>query len=144
MLLSLAFTLKSWRTQMNTSYERPYRPVDLNTTLTKAFPFTAMAENLMEEAEFASSGRASLTLARGDELTLVLVVMKAGTTLDEHSAPAAAVVVTLGGKIIFTSSADKIVLEPGDGVTFTGDVLHSVHASEDSVFLIVIGGKVSH
>ena len=144
MLLSLAFTLKSWRTQMNTSYERPYRPVDLNTTLTKAFPFTAMAENLMEEAEFASSGRASLTLARGDELTLVLVVMKAGTTLDEHSAPAAAVVVTLGGKIIFTSSADKIVLEQGEGVTFTGDVLHSVHASEDSVFLIVIGGKVSH
>ena len=129
---------------MNTSYERPYRPVDLNTTLTKAFPFTAMAENLMEEAEFASSGRASLTLARGDELTLVLIVMKAGATLDEHSAPAAAVVVTLGGKIIFTSSTDKITLEQGEGITFTGDVLHSVHASEDSVFLIVIGGKVSH
>ena len=129
---------------MNTSYERPYRPVDLNTTLTKAFPFMSMAENLMEEAEFATSGRASLTLAPGDELTLVLVVMKAGATLDEHAAPAAAVVVTLDGKIIFTSSADKITLEQGEGVTFTDDVLHSVHASEDSVFLIVIGGKVSH
>ena len=129
---------------MNTSYERPYRPVDLNATFTKAFPFMSMTENLMEEAEFASSGRASLTLARGDELTLILVVMKAGTTLDEHSAPAAAVVVTLGGKIIFTSSTDKITLEQGEGVTFTGDVLHSVHASEDSAFLIVIGGKVSH
>ena len=104
----------------------------------------AMAENLMEEAEFATSGRASLTLARGDELTLVLVAMKAGTTLEEHSAPAAAVVVTLDGKIIFTTSTDKITLETGEGVTFTGDVLHSVHASEDSTFLIVIGGKVSH
>ena len=31
--------------------------------------------------------------------------------------------------------------EQGEGVTFTGDVLHSVHASEDSVFLIVIGIK---
>lgn len=111
---------------MNASYERPYRPVDLNTTLTKAFPFMAMAENLMEEADFAASGRASLTLARGDELTLVLVV------------------ITLGGKIIFTSSTDKITLEQGEGVTFTSDVLHSVHASEDSVFLIVIGGKASH
>ena len=129
---------------MNASYERPYRPVDLNATLTKGFPFMAMAENLMEEAEFAASGRASLTLARGDELTLVLVVMKAGTTLAEHSAPAAAVVVTLGGEIIFTSSTDKITLEAGEGVTFTGDVLHSVHASEDSVFLIVIGGRVSN
>ena len=129
---------------MNTSYERPYRPADLNATFTKAFPFMAMAENLMEEAAFATSGRASLTLARGDELTLVLVVMKAGTTLEEHSAPAAAVVVTLGGKIIFTSSTDKITLAEGEGVAFTGDVLHSVHASEDSAFLIVIGGKVSH
>ena len=129
---------------MNTSYERPYRPVDLNATLTKGFPFTAIAENLMEEAERAASGRASLTLARGDELTLVLVVMKAGRTLEEHSAPAAAVVVTLSGKIIFTSSADKITLEAGEGVTFTSDVLHSVHASEDSAFLIVIGGKVSN
>lgn len=128
---------------MNASYERPYRPADLDTTLTKAFPFMAMAENLMEEAEFATSGRASLALARGDELTLVLVVMKAGTTLEEHSAPAAAVVVTLSGKIIFTSSADKITLEAGEGVTFTGDVLHSVHASEDSAFLIVIGGRLA-
>lgn len=129
---------------MNTSYERPYRPVDLNATLTKGFSFVAMAENLMEEAEFAASGRASLTLARGDELTLVLVVMKAGTTLEEHSAPAAAVVVTLDGKIVFTTRTDKITLEAGEGVTFTGDVLHSVHASEDSAFLIVIGGKVSN
>jgi quercetin dioxygenase-like cupin family protein len=128
---------------MNTSYERPYRPVDLNTPLTKAFPFMSMAENLMEEAEFASSGRASLTLARGDELTLVLIVMKAETTLAEHPAPASAVVIMLSGEIIFTTSGDKITLAEGEGVTFTGDVLHSVHASEDSAFLVVIGGKVS-
>lgn len=33
---------------MNTSFERPYRPVDLNTSLTKAFPFTEMAEKLKD------------------------------------------------------------------------------------------------
>ena len=128
---------------MNASYERPYRPVDLNTTLSKGFPFISMAENLMEEAEFATSGRASLTLARGDQLTVVLTVMKAETTLKEHPAPSAAVVVLLTGEIVFTSSENKITLEEGDGVTFTGDVLHSVHAAKDSAFLIVIGGKVS-
>lgn len=128
---------------MNASYERPYRPVDLNTTLTQGFPFVSMTENLMEEAEFATSGRASLTLARGDEMTVVLTVMKAETTLSEHRAPSAAVVVMLTGEIIFTSNKNKITLEKGDGVTFTGDVLHSVHATKDSSFLIVIGGKVS-
>ena len=126
---------------MNTSFERPYRPVDLNTSLTQAFPLMTMAEKLMEEATFATSGRSSLTLARGDELTLVLVVLKEGTTLDEHSAPAAAAVVTLSGSIIFTTSAEKITLEQGDAVTFTDDILHSVYANEDSAFLIVIGGN---
>jgi quercetin dioxygenase-like cupin family protein len=126
---------------MNKSFERPYRPVDLNTPLTKSFPFMAMAENLMEEAAFATSGRASLTLARGDELTIVLVALKAGSALEEHPAPAAATVITLSGSIIFTTSADKITLEQGEGVTFTGDILHTVYASEDSAFLVVIGGK---
>ena len=126
---------------MNTSFERPYRPVDLDTSLTKAFPLTSMAEKLMEEATSTTSGRSSLTLARGDELTIVLVVLKAGTTLEDHSAPAAATVVTLSGNIIFTTSADKITLEQGDSVTFTSDILHSVYATEDSAFLIVIGGK---
>lgn len=128
---------------MNTSFERPYRPVDLDTSLTKSFPLMSMAEKLMEEATSATSGRASLTLARGDELTLVLAALKAGTTLEEHSAPAAAAVVTLSGNIIFTTSTDKITLEQGDSVTFTADILHSVYASEDSAFLIVIGGKAS-
>ncbi len=126
---------------MNTAFERPYRPVDLNTSLTKAFPLMAMAETLMEEAMSATSGRAALTLARGDELTIVLTAMKSEATLEEHSAPAAATVVTLSGNIIFTTSDDKIMLEQGDSVTFTADILHSVHASEDSTFLIVIGGS---
>ena len=126
---------------MNTSFERPYRPVDLNTSLTKAFPFMEMAENLMEEAEVATSGRASLTLARGDELTIILVALKANNVLEEHPAPAAATVITLRGSIIFTTNADKITMAQGEGVTFTGDVLHSVYASEDSAFLVVIGGK---
>ena len=128
---------------MNTSFERPYRPVDLNTSLTKAFPFMEMAENLMEEAESATSGRASLTLARGDELTVILVALKADSALEEHPAPAAATVVMLSGSIIFTTSAEKITIEQGEGVTFTGDVLHSVYASENSTFLVMIGGKQS-
>lgn len=126
---------------VNTSFERPYRPVDLNTSLTQAFPLISMAEKLMEEAAFARSGRASLTLARGDELTVVLAVLKAGTTLAEHSAPAAATVIALSGSIIFTTDTDKVTLEQGDSVTFTADVLHSVYANEDSAFLIVIGGS---
>ena len=125
---------------MNASFERPYRPVDLNVSATKGFPLMSMAEKLMEEANSARSGRASLTLAHGEEMTLVLVALKAGTTLEDHSAPAAASVITVSGNIIFTTSSEKITLEQGEAVTFTADVVHAVYASEDSAFLIVIGG----
>ena len=70
----------------------------------------------------------------------MLVALKAGTTLEEHQAPAAATVITLSGDIIFTTSAEKITLEQGEAVTFTADSLHAVYAAEDSAFLIVIGG----
>ena len=125
---------------MNTSFERPYRPVDLNRPMLKAFSLMSMAEKLTEEATSATSGRASLTLAHGKEMTLVLVALKAGNTLEEHQAPAAATVITLSGNIIFTTHAEKITLDQGEAVTFTADILHAVYASEDSVFLIVIGG----
>ena len=126
---------------MKTSFERPYRPVDLNIPTTKGFSLMSMAEGLMKEATVATSGRASLTLAHGDEMTFVLVALKAGTTLEDHSAPAAATVITLSGNIIFTTSGEKVTLEQGEAVAFTADVLHAVYASEDSAFLIVIGGK---
>ena len=132
---------------MDTSFERPYKPVDLNTSLTRGFPLPTLAEKLMIEATSNTSGRSSLTLARGDELTVVLTVLKTGRALDEHPAPAAASVTCLDGNITFTTRAEEITLERGETVVFTGDVVHSVCANEDSVFLIVIGGasaKHSH
>ncbi len=125
---------------MNTSFERPYRPVDLNASLTQGFSLLQMAENLMEEATLNTAGRSSLTLAHGVELTIVLTVLKAGNSLSEHPAPAAAAVTCLDGNITFATKAEEITLEHGEAVVFTGDVLHSVRANEDSVFLIVIGG----
>lgn len=125
---------------MNTSFERPYRPVDLNASLTQGFSLLPMAENLMEEATLNAAGRSSLTLAHGVELTVVLTVLKAGNSLSEHPAPAAAAVTCLDGNITFTTKTEGLTLEKGEAVVFTGDVRHSVRANEDSVFLIVIGG----
>ena len=128
---------------MNTSFERPYRPVDLNSSITHGFPLASMAEKLMQEAAFKTSGRSSLTLAHGGELTVVLAVLKAGHALAEHPAPAAAAVTCLDGNLTFATKTEEITLEKGEAVVFTGDVLHSVRANEDSVFLIAIGGAAT-
>ena len=102
-----------------------------------------MAEKLMQEVAFKTSGRSSLTLAHGGELTVVLAVLKAGHALAEHPAPAAAAVTCLDGNLTFATKTEEITLEKGEAVVFTGDVLHSVRADEDSVFLIVIGGTAT-
>lgn len=128
---------------VNTVYDRPYRPIDLNISQIEGFPLNSMCDQLMKEAGSATSGRASLTLARGDEMTVVLVAMKYGRTLEEHTAPAAATVVTLTGNILFSTKTKNITLTQGESVTFSSDISHSVHANEDSSFLIIIGGKHS-
>ena len=125
---------------MHTSFDRPFRPADLNTSTTQAFPLLSMAEKLMREATFNTSGRSSLTLARGEELTVVLTVLKKGHALGKHPAPAAATVTCLGGNISFGTNAERIELEQGEAVVFTADILHTVIANADSVILIVIGG----
>ena len=126
---------------MHTAFEHPYRPVSLDTSLTKGFSLNSMGEQLLEEAKAASAGRAALTLARGNDLTVVLTAITAGTVLHEHRAPGPATVVILNGSIVFSSNTENITLEKGEAVVFTADVLHAVEANEDSVLLVSIGGK---
>jgi quercetin dioxygenase-like cupin family protein len=47
-----------------------------------------MAEQLMTEEAFHTSGRNALTLIHHKNLTVVLTVMRAGAVLEEHHAPA--------------------------------------------------------
>lgn len=126
---------------MDKAYERPYRPLNFNNSWIESFPLHAMAEQLMGEDAFAESGRNALSLVRGDEMTVVLTVIKSGTALHEHRAPGPATVIPLSGNIRMLGGHEKMPLEPGSAVSFTPDVLHAVKAVEESAFLIVIGGR---
>ena len=126
---------------MDKAFERPYRPLNVDDSWIESFPLKAMARQLMDEDAFAESGRNALTLVRGDEMTVVLTVIRAGTALHEHRAPGPATVIPLSGNIRMLGGNEKMPLEPGSAVSFTADVLHAVEAVEDSAFLIVIGGR---
>ena len=126
---------------MDKAFERPYRPLNVDNSWIESFPLMAMARQLMDEDAFAESGRNALTLVRGNEMTVVLTVIRAGTALHEHRAPGPATVIPLSGNIRMSGGHEKMPLEPGSAVSFTADVLHAVEAVEDSAFLIVIGGR---
>ena len=126
---------------MDKAFERPYRPLKVNETWIESFPLPAMAEQLMAEDAFSESGRNALTLVRGDEMTVVLTVMKRGAALHEHRAPGPATVILLSGRIRISAGAEETPLESGSAVSFTANLRHAVKAVEDSAFLIVIGGR---
>jgi len=121
----------------------PYQPVDPSSETVASFALTAMAQELMADEVFERSGRVARTLARSDDMTAVLTVMKKDCEMHEHAAPGPVTVTVLSGNVTFTFDGrhDDVPLSEGGSVVFSKDAAHSVRAREDSAFLIVIGGR---
>src|SRR5215813_15310658 len=89
---------------MSDAFTRPFRPVELTASTLMAFPLQAMAQQLMTEDIFQTSGRNALTLIHHKNLTVVLTVLKAEAVLDEHHAPAPVTLLPLFGEIVLASA----------------------------------------
>jgi quercetin dioxygenase-like cupin family protein len=102
----------------------------------QSFDLEAEVSRLRAEKEWQEGRRNAITLRKGGGLSVVLMVMKAGDRLDEHSAPGPISLSVREGRIHFTA-ADEIV-EAGTEVVLTCDagVSHSVEAVSDAVCLL--------
>jgi quercetin dioxygenase-like cupin family protein len=128
---------------MSAAFERPFRPVELSDATLTSFPVQEMAQQLMSEEAFQTSGRNALTLIRDQNLTVVLTVLKAGAVLQEHHAPAPVTLLPLFGNFILLADEGRksAELSPGTTGAFSADLEHRVEAIQDSAFLIVMGGQ---
>jgi quercetin dioxygenase-like cupin family protein len=129
---------------MSEAFERPFRPVELSDATLTSFPVQDMAQQLMTEEAFQTSGRNALTLIRDKNLTVVLTVLKAGAILQEHHAPAPVTLFPLFGHIVLLADEGRksTELSPGTTGAFAAHLEHRVEATQDSAFLIVMGGQV--
>jgi quercetin dioxygenase-like cupin family protein len=128
---------------MAEAFVRPFRPVELTPATLMSFPLQAMAQQLMTEDAFQTSGRNALTLIHDKDLTVVLTVLKAGAVLDEHHAPAPVTLLPLFGEIVLASAegTTRLTLAQGIGAVFAAHLSHRVEAQQDSAFLLVMGGQ---
>ena len=128
---------------MSEAFERPFRPVELSDSTLTSFPVQDMAQQLMAEEAFQTSGRNALTLIRDKNLTVVLTVLKAGAALQEHHAPAPVTLLPLFGNIVLLADGGRksTELSPGTTGAFSAHLEHRVEATQDSAFLIVMGGQ---
>lgn len=107
--------------------------------MTSAAPVTI--DLLQEITRFApddASGRRAETLIKEPDLRVVLVTMRAGAELMEHSSPATITVQPLQGRFVFRTEAAEQELGPGNLISVAGKVRHAVRCLEDGAFLLTL------
>jgi len=128
---------------MSEAFVRPFRPLELTASTLTSFPLQAMAQQLMTEDTFQTSGRNALTLIHHKDLTVVLTVLQAGAVLQEHHAPAPVTLLPLFGEIILASAegTTRLTLDHSKVAVFAANLSHRVEAQQDSAFVLVMGGQ---
>jgi quercetin dioxygenase-like cupin family protein len=85
------------------------------------------------------SGRRAETLLKTPCLRVVLITMRAGTELRDHTAPGPITVQPLQGRFALMVDGETLEITPGAVVALAERTRHAVRAIEDGAFLLTIG-----
>jgi quercetin dioxygenase-like cupin family protein len=102
----------------------------------QSFDLEAEVSRLRGEKEWQTGQRNAVTLRKGGGMNLVLLAMKAGDKLEEHSAPGSISLVVSEGRVRFTTADGSAEAGPETLLACDAGVRHSVEALSDAVFLI--------
>ena len=100
----------------------------------QSFDLAAEVARLCEEKARQGGRRNAITLRKGGNLSVVLLVMKEGDRLDEHSAPGPMTLSVHEGRIRFSAADEEV--EAGTLLACDAGVRHSVEAVGDAVCLL--------
>jgi hypothetical protein len=101
---------------MSEVFEHPFRPVELSDATLTSLPVQEMAQQLMTEKAFQTSGRNALTLIRDKNITVVLTVLKAGAILQDHHAPVPVTLLPSRNQFDLPMIARESGIDCGEGV----------------------------
>ena len=83
-------------------------------------------------------GRSAKTLAKYDDLRLVLTALKAGTRIPTHETDGRIAIQCVRGRLQVHARERVFQMAPGTILTLDRGVAHDVEAVEDSAFLLTI------
>lgn len=95
-------------------------------------------EKLIAESTWVSSDRNSMTIFKSDTMRIVLLGLHREAELKPHKANGVLSVQVLNGRIIFKTDTESCTLSPGQMIALHPNIQHSVHALEDSFFLLTL------
>lgn len=94
---------------------------------------------LLRNDETYRRGRVSKVLARFPDFRVVLIVMKSGNHMEEHSVKPRISIQTVSGHIQLHVGEELLDLPAGRVLVLDRDIPHDVLALEDSAFLLTFG-----
>lgn len=104
----------------------------------RTFDLPALLKQIKSEETWRTAHRSAMTLAKTQELRVVLVALHAGSVLPPHRAEGAITVQTVQGEIKFSAATKTVSLKEGRMLTLQKGLEHSVEAVEESAFLLTI------
>lgn len=116
-----------------TEQKRPRLPM--------TFELAEAAHEMRGEGAYHREGHTARTLVHEADLRVVLISMKAGSTIHEHRAAATATVHTLSGHIRVRFPDWVADVATGRLLMLERDLPHSVEALDDSVFLLTLSWR---
>lgn len=105
------------------------------------FDLDAEVARLREEKAWREGRRNAITLRKGQGMSVVLLVMKAGDRLDEHAAPGPVSVGVREGSIRFSVDRESIEVGEKSIITCDAGVRHAVEAISDAVCVVTVAGR---
>lgn len=103
------------------------------------FDLAVEAEQLRRQEPYEKRRPTGKTLVKEPDLRIVLMALKGGARLDEHSASGPISVQVLQGTVRLRLADSSVELTQGDLLMLEPDIPHDVDAVKDAVFLLTIG-----
>jgi quercetin dioxygenase-like cupin family protein len=103
-----------------------------------SFDLAAEIEQLRGEERWEKDGRISKTLVKHSDFRIVLMFMKAGTSMQEHKTDARISIHALSGRLLIKLDAQTVELPVGHILVLEKSLSHDVTALEESAFLLSI------
>jgi len=103
------------------------------------FDLEKVIAELRGEERYKRDGHIARTLVRAPDLRLVVMALRAGASIAEHSAKVTTSVHVVQGQIRMNLPDGPVELTEGRLLILAADLPHDVHADLDSAFLLTLG-----
>jgi quercetin dioxygenase-like cupin family protein len=103
------------------------------------FDLAAEAERLRQEPTWQAHGHNAKTLVKHPDFRVVLIALRAGARMQEHSTDQCVTIHVLAGWLRFRLPSGAVELRTGTLLALEQTVVHDVEALEDSMLLLSLG-----